>query len=65
MNQHLKYGTCVTLGDTPKGLSRRVFIWVCLVFCPRDDLTEQKKNIRDDMVVFTKFHQKNDQGGLD
>ncbi|CAH1771003.1 4675_t:CDS:2, partial [Entrophospora sp. SA101] len=21
---------------TPKGLSRRVFIWVCLVFCPRD-----------------------------
>ncbi|CAJ0765857.1 4377_t:CDS:2, partial [Entrophospora sp. SA101] len=58
-----------TSKDTPEGLSRRVFIWVCLVFCPHGgEHTKMLKcqfDIRDDMVIFTKFHQKNDQSGLD
>ncbi|CAJ0852629.1 14572_t:CDS:2, partial [Entrophospora sp. SA101] len=53
----------------PKGLSRRVFIWVCLVFCPHGGehtkILKCQFDICDDMVVFTKFHQKNDQGGLE
>ncbi|CAJ0857322.1 16552_t:CDS:2, partial [Entrophospora sp. SA101] len=58
-----------TSKDTPEGLSRRELIWICLVFCPRGgEHTKMLKcqfDICDDMVVFTKFHQKNDQGGLD
>ncbi|CAJ0646440.1 16206_t:CDS:2, partial [Entrophospora sp. SA101] len=58
-----------TSKDTPEGLSRRELIWICLVFCPRGgEHTKMLKcqfDICDDMVVFTKFHQKNDQGGFD
>lgn len=54
--------------NEPEGLLRRVFLWVCLLGCPRggehynlliDQFEDTEKGF-----VFKKFHQKNDQGGL-
>ncbi len=52
-----------------KGLLRRAFFWICLLGCPRggehynlliDQFEDTEKGI-----IFKKFQQKNDQGGLE
>jgi hypothetical protein len=54
--------------SNPEGLLRRVFLWVCLLGCSRGG--EHYKLSIDQFIdsetgiVFKKFHQKNDQGGL-
>jgi hypothetical protein len=42
--------------NEPEGLLRRVFLWICLLGCLRGG---------EHGFVFRKFHQKNDQGGLE
>ena len=55
--------------NEPEGLLRRAFLWICLLGCPRggehynlliDQFEDTEKGL-----VFKKFQQKNDQGGLE
>jgi hypothetical protein len=55
--------------NKPEGLLRRVFLWICLLGCPRGG---EHKNLlinqfedTSNGFIFKKFHQKNDQGGLE
>ncbi|PKK73479.1 hypothetical protein RhiirC2_709606 [Rhizophagus irregularis] len=55
--------------NKPEGLLRRVFLWICLLGCPRSG--EHYKLLIDQFedtekgFIFKKFQQKNDQGGLE
>src|SRR3954451_13088008 len=55
--------------DNPEGLLRRVFLWICLFGCPRGgehyNLTIDQFDDTERGLIFKKYHQKNDQGGID
>jgi hypothetical protein len=55
--------------DNPEGLLRRVFLWICLFGCPRGgehyNLTIDQFEDTERGLIFKKYHQKNDQGGID
>ncbi|EXX67846.1 hypothetical protein RirG_110650 [Rhizophagus irregularis DAOM 197198w] len=55
--------------NNPEGLLRRVFLWICLLGCPRGgehyNLLINQFEDTDNGFIFKKFHQKNDQGGLE
>ncbi|CAJ0753174.1 17499_t:CDS:2, partial [Entrophospora sp. SA101] len=58
----------LTSRDAAEGLVRRIFVWNCVLFCPRGGerflIKIDQYQFRNNMLIFTKFHQKNDQGGL-